>query len=128
MNDLKSIVEDTNADCAAIMVADADENYMYCYEHFNMPEDWVSIKNPFEGHSKTGNVHVYKNNTVSLVNDFHGEHFGHHQESYFIVPIVLEGATIGTLELVNTKKGKKFSQSDIEKASVFAKNIKIALN
>lgn len=124
---LESIVKKLGADSAALMVPNVKEGYSYCYQSFNMPREWVAVKNSFDETVPGGNVEVYKTGKPAITNHLSKKLEGHYIESVLIVPIVRNNAVLATLELVHTTKGKTFSQQDLAVAQEFSSQLAMQL-
>lgn len=122
---LESIAKDIRADSAAIMVPNLAEGYLFCYDSFNMPQEWIEIKNSFKEKTHGGNVEVYKTGKPAISNHLQARLKGYGIESVMIVPIKRRRKTIATLELVHSKEDKVFTDSDLHEAEYCAKKIKI---
>lgn len=124
---LEPIVKEIGADSAALMVPNIKEKYNYCYTSYNMPREWVEIKNSFDEKVPGGNVEVYKTGKPAITNRLSKELEGHYIESVMAVPVIRKGKTVSVLELVHTKKGKTFSRQDLALAQSFTQRIEIKL-
>ena len=125
MYSLETLVKDIGASSAAIMVPNTAEKYLYCFDSYNMPTEWVEIKNSFDKYSSYGNVHVYKTGNPKITNSLKIPFHGHYIESVMIVPIKQKDKVIGTLELIHSSLNKTFNKSDLQKAVDFSNKIEI---
>jgi len=126
-NILKTIVQDTGADSAALMVPNKQDRYNYCYDSYNMPTEWVAVKNSFDEDVPGGNVEVYQTGKASITNQLCSTLEGHYIESVMILPIKRSNATIAMLELVHSAKGNSFSAEDLKIAEEFAISLEAQL-
>lgn len=122
---LKKIVEEIGADSAAIMAPNVTEGCLFCYESFDMPQEWVEIKNPLDEQRPGGNVQVYTTGTPSISNHIRVMFHGYLIDSVMIVPVYRDGNIIATLELIRDEDNRAFTKEDMENALEFAKEIQI---
>lgn len=122
MISLEAIVKQVNADSAAIMIPDVKEQYNYCYDSYNMPPEWVAIKNSFDENVPGGNVEVYKTGKPSITNHLNEPLEGHHIESVMIVPVVRNNKIIAVLELVRSQNKDKFTEDELAHAQKFSED------
>lgn len=127
MISLRNIVNDLGATSAAIMTPNSNGQHLYCYGSYNMPSEWIALINQFDTYTNVGNVHVYKTGRPVINNGFSNDFHGHYIESVLIVPIKKEDTTIATLEVIQSQKGKSFTEEDLVKAEGFSKQIEIKL-
>lgn len=120
MLSLETIAKTTNADSVALMVPDIDEGYSYCYDSYNMPPEWIAIRNSFDEKIPGGNAEVYKTGNPATTNFLSENLKGYHIESVMIVPVKRDGHTIAMLELVHRDVGKNFTDEDLQLAQDFA--------
>lgn len=124
---LESIAKGVRTDSVAIMVPNSAEGYLFCYDSFNMPQEWIEIKNSFKERTPGGNVEVYKTGKPAISNHLQAKLKGYDIESVMIVPIRRRRKIIATLELVRSKEHRAFTNSDLREAEYCAKKIKIKL-
>lgn len=122
---LESIVKETGADSAAIMAPNEAEGHMFCYASFNMPPEWVTIKNAFDDYTPQGNVQVYKTGKSIIANHLREMLEGYYIESVMIAPIKHKGRTVGTLELIHDRNNKAFTLDNLRKAEAFADSLNL---
>ncbi len=122
---IQNIVNELGATSGAIMAPNKAKQLLYCYDSYNMPPEWVEIKNPFNNHTNVGNVYVYKTGQPVINNGFSDMFHGHYIESVLIVPIQKNGITLGTLEVIHSEKDRNFTQEDLDKATEFSKHVEI---
>ncbi len=120
---LEAIVKTIDADSAAIMVPDETERVLFCYDSFNMPAEWVAIKNSFDEEVPGGTVEVYKTGEPAISNHLQKTLKSYYVESVMIVPIRRDEKTIATLELIHVKDNKAFNEDDRRQAEEFVKQI-----
>ncbi len=124
---LKSICININADSAALMVPNLAERHNYCYDSYNMPSEWVAIKNSFDETTSGGNVEVYKTGKPAITNHLARKLEGHYIESVMILPVMRLGKTIAMLELVQSSDNKSYSRNDLLVAVELAKQLEADL-
>lgn len=117
------MVEEIGADSAAIMVPNVAEGYLFCYDSFNMPREWIDIKNLLSEKVPGGNVEVYKTGKSATTNHLRKMLKGFYIESVMITPIKRGEKTIAMLELIHDKDNKVFSEQDLQKAEAFTKEL-----
>ena len=54
--DLEVIANELGADSVAIMVPNDAERHLDCFDSYNMPPEWIAIKNPYDEQVPSGNV------------------------------------------------------------------------
>lgn len=118
---LQSIVEALRADSAAIMVP--NRRHLFCYASYNMPQEWIDIRNSFDEKVPGGNVEVYRTGKPAITNHLRKMLEGYFIESVMIVPIQREGKTIAILELIHDRDNKTFDETDQQAAEKYAKDI-----
>lgn len=116
---LKKIVKMIGADSAALMMPNDKDRYIYCYDSYNMPEEWVNIKNLYDENTPSSNEVVYKTDRPVIANLCRRKLKGYHIESVMILPIKRGKETIGMLELIHTQANKIFSGKDLYTAQNF---------
>lgn len=120
---LDKIVEELDADSAAIMMPNKAEGHLFCCASYNMPPEWVAIKNSFDEKIPGGNVEVFKTGEPATTNHLQKMLEGFFIESVMIVPIYRGNDLIATLELIHDKDDKVFTEADQQVAEAFVKEI-----
>lgn len=119
--ELESVVNQLNADSAAIMMPDKDRKYLFCLDSYNMPPEWVEIKNSFDEKIPGGVAEVYKTGKSAITNHLDKTVEGFYIESVMIVPIKHGQKTVAVLEVIHDKDSKVFSAEDRLIAENYAK-------
>jgi hypothetical protein len=120
---LDYIVIALGADSAAIMMPNETAKHLFCFDSYNMPKEWIEIKNSLYEKVPGGNVEVYKTGVSATSNHLRRMLKGFFIESVMILPIRREKTTIAMLEIIHYKDNKTFSNEDLQKAEAFAKGL-----
>lgn len=110
--DLETIAKKLNADSAAIMLPNDNQKYLFCFDSYNMPPEWIAIKNPYDENIPGGVVEVYKTSTSAITNHLRKTVEGFFIESVMIVPVKQHERTVAVLEIIHDKDDKVFSKKD----------------
>jgi hypothetical protein len=119
---LREICRQVNGWGAAIMKPDYDKNLLICIEHFNLPDDWVSLTSPLDDTTLNGTS--FTKNRVIIRNHLHQKSVRnaptqHAVEAIIIVPLIRDTQTIGTIEIIADDINVRFGpeqQIQIEEA------------
>ncbi len=109
------------------MVPNLAKRHNYCYDSYNMPSEWVAIKNSFDETTSGGNVEVYKTGKPAITNHLARKLEGRYIESVMILPVMRLGKTIAMIELVQSSDNKSFSQNDLLVVAELAKQLEAEL-
>ena len=124
MQSLEDIVHELNATYAAVMIADVSLGYLYCDSGFNLPKEWVNIKNPLDESSLNGKAYVSRQ--AKIMNNMNSKLEGHFVSSVIIVPLMQNNQILGTVELISSATGKTFSEADLDRFKSFVQTFKVA--
>ncbi|MGC1176544.1 MAG: GAF domain-containing protein [Candidatus Saccharimonadales bacterium] len=120
LNILESIVREIGADSAAIMAPDKANGHLFCYTSFNMPQEWVGIKNSFDEDTPGGNVEAYKTGQAIITNYLQKMLEGYYIESIMVVPIKRGEDIVATLEVIHDRANETFTKGDLQIVQQFA--------